>query len=291
MSATTLAIARNGSIFWRTLMKGEADLAGLIAAREVRDLSVTCWWLGGSGFVLKSPAGTQVYIDPYLSDSVNAIFGQGRAFDAPISPEDARPDIVICTHWHEDHLDPGTIPAIARHSHGTQFVMPPTAMSRALGWGVPRDRVRPLESGGALTIGDVTITHMPARHDAGIAGWEVPDAMGVIVTIGGVRVYHTGDTEYVGRLRQLQAQPPDVMMVCVNGAGGNMNAHEAALLAWQIDAATVIPMHHFLWTGTSIDAANEQAAALASTYERLGGSGTVILPELAAPIVLRQRAP
>ena len=45
------------------------------------------WWLGGSGVVLKTPAGTQVYIDPYLSDCVRDIFGIARAFPPPITPE------------------------------------------------------------------------------------------------------------------------------------------------------------------------------------------------------------
>src|SRR5437868_5812465 len=111
----------------------EANLVTRIADHNVPGGHLVAWWLGGSGFVLKTPGGTQVYLDPYLSDSVNAIFGQGRAFPAPIAPEDARPAVVITSHWHEDHLDPGTIPVIAQHSPSTRFVMPPTAMSRALG--------------------------------------------------------------------------------------------------------------------------------------------------------------
>jgi L-ascorbate 6-phosphate lactonase len=210
-------------------MDDETTLAARIAETEVAPGQVICWWLGGSGFVLKSPTGAQVYIDPYLSHSVNAIFGQARAFPSPIAPEAARPDVLIATHWHEDHLDPGTIPVLARSSGHTQLVMPPTAMSRALGWGVPRDRVSPLVPGGSLTVAGVTITHVPARHESGIAGWEVPDAMGVLVSIGDVRIYHTGDTEYDGRLRGVKGQAPDVMMVCINGTGGNMNAHEGRL--------------------------------------------------------------
>ncbi len=261
------------------------DLATRIAAYPVPAGQVVCWWLGGSGFVLKSSSGTQVYIDPYLSDSVQAIFGQGRAFPTPIAPDQARPDVLIVTHWHEDHLDPGTIPLIARHSPRCRFVMPPTAMSRALGWGVARDRVQPLSAGESLTIEGVGIAHVPARHESGIPGWEVPDAMGVIITMAGVRIYHTGDTEYDGRLRGLRTEPPDVMMVCINGTGGNMNPHEAALLAWHIEAGTVIPMHHLLWANMG-DAATRDPALLADTYARLGGRGTVIAPQVGTPLIL-----
>ncbi len=270
-------------------MDSEGSLAARIAAYPVPAGQVVCWWLGGSGFVLKSPAGRQVYIDPYLSDSVNAIFGQGRAFPPPLAPEQARPDVLIATHWHEDHLDPGTIPLIAQHSPQTRFVMPPSAMSRAVGWGVARARIQTLTMGESLTIDEITIAHVPARHEAGIPGWEAPDAMGVLLTLAGLRIYHTGDTEYDARLRRLQTQPPDVMMVCINGMTGNMNAHEAALLAWQIDAGTVIPMHHLLWANAG-DAATRDPALLSATYARLSGRGTLIMPELATPIVLQGSA-
>src|SRR6185437_13451709 len=114
VSKPTLSIACNPARRERR-MDDRDDLAAQIAAYPVPPGQAACWWLGGSGFVLKSPGGTQVYIDPYLSDSVQAIFGQGRAFPTPIAPEQARPDVLIVTHWHEDHLDPGTIPLIARH--------------------------------------------------------------------------------------------------------------------------------------------------------------------------------
>ena len=86
---------------------GTGELASRIAQRTVPPGKVAAWWLGGSGFVFKTPAGAQVYVDPYLSDVVNAIFGMARAFPAPLRPEEVRPDVIISTHWHEDHLDPG----------------------------------------------------------------------------------------------------------------------------------------------------------------------------------------
>ena len=88
-----------------------------IAHCRVTSERLACWWLGGSGFVFKSAAGTVLYIDPYLSDSVKSIFGVGRAFPPPIAPQDVRADAVISSHWHEDHLDPGTIPDVRGITH------------------------------------------------------------------------------------------------------------------------------------------------------------------------------
>ncbi len=107
------------------------DLAQEIASKNVAPGHVSCWWLGGSGFAFKTSANTVLYIDPYLSDSVKGIFGVSRAFPPPISPGDVRANAVISTHWHEDHLDPGSIPVIARNNSAAKFIMPPSATAHA----------------------------------------------------------------------------------------------------------------------------------------------------------------
>ena len=248
-----------------------------LAQTSVSAGTVRAWWLGGTGFIFKTAQGTQIYIDPYLSDSVAAIFGQPRGFPAPIALEDVRPDLLIATHFHEDHLDPGGIPLIAKVSN-TVFMCPPTALSRALGWGVPRDRVLSLERGQKRIFRDVAIEAVYARHESGTVGWEVPDAIGVILDFGGLRIYHSGDTEYDLKLRALYKEQLDVALLVINGTGGNMNAHEAAMLAWHIGVKTALPMHHLLWK----DPAPHPEATLdpslfKQTYEKLGGKGDIRL--------------
>ncbi len=259
-----------------------------IAHCRVTSERLACWWLGGSGFVFKSAAGTVLYIDPYLSDSVKSIFGVGRAFPPPIAPQDVRADAVISSHWHEDHLDPGTIPDVARYNPSARFFMPPSAMSRALGWGVSRDRITPLVVGESVLIGeDITVTAVPARHEAGVPGWEVPDAIGVILECCGLKIYHCGDTEYDIRLRLLKSQRIDVAILCINGVSGNMDAHEAALLAWQLGARVAIPMHHFLWAeNAGSTAATLDPRLFADTYACLGGTGRDVLPEVGQELCL-----
>jgi L-ascorbate 6-phosphate lactonase len=255
-----------------------ATLAQTIAATDVKEGTVMAWWLGGTGFVLKTSAGTQLYIDPYFSNCVAQIFGVERAFPPPIPVGEAAPDLLVATHWHEDHLDPEGLPILARHSQ-TQFLGPPSCRSRLLGWLIPSDRVTAISEGESHTFRDITIRAVPARHVAGIPGWETPDAIGLLIETEGLRIYHTGDTEYDLRLRSLSydsERPIDAMLTVINGAGGNMNVHEAALLAWQINPGLIIPMHHILWKGFS---GGEQAtldpALLADTYRRLGGTGRV----------------
>ena len=267
------------------------NTAQIVADTIVERGTVAAWWLSGTGFVLKTSAGTQVYIDPYFSNCVKAIFGIERAVPPPIAVEEAQPDLVVATHWHEDHLDPEGLPVLARRG-ATHFLCPPSCRSRLLGWGVANERVTPITAGETWTFRDVRITAAPARHEAGLAGWEVPDAIGLLIEAEGLRIYHTGDTEYDLRLRALaydKARPIDVMMAVINGAGGNMNAHEAALLAWHIGPRVLIPMHHVLWQDHSGgEGATLDPQLLVDTYRRLGGSGRVLLPEVGQGFVLTQ---
>ena len=269
-----------------------ASLAKIIAATAVRPGSVMAWWLGGTGFVFKTSAGTQLYVDPYFSNCVAQIFGIDRAFPPPIPVEDAEPDLVVATHWHEDHLDPEGLPILARRS-ATPFLGPPSCRSRLLGWLIPGERITALVEGQTQQFRDVRITAVAARHSPGIPGWEVPDAIGLLIEAEGLRIYHTGDTEYDLRLRALaydKERPIDVMLTVINGAGGNMNAHEAALLAWHIRPKIAIPMHHILWKDfTGGEQATLDPQQFADTYARLGGSGQVRLLDVGEGIELPSR--
>jgi len=261
-------------------MNTSASLAERIAATVPPPGAIAAWWLGGSGFIFKTPTGRQVWIDPYLSDVVRAMFGVGRAFPAPIAVAEAAPDVVISTHWHEDHLDPGSIPELARRRPEAQFVMPPSAMARSLSWGLPRAQIIPLTQGDSLDLGIVQLSAIFARHDAAIAGWEVPDAMGVVLNFSGVRVFHTGDTEYDSRIpRALASTPLALATLCINGSFGNMNAHEAALLAWQLNTHALVPHHHLIWSKERPDPGETLDPQLfVETYHRLGGAARVLLP-------------
>jgi L-ascorbate 6-phosphate lactonase len=261
-------------------MSASAPLAAQIAAARPAAGSLAAWWLGGSGFIFKTPAGRQVWIDPYLSDVVKTMFGVARAFPPPITAAEAAPDFVISTHWHEDHLDPGCIPELARRRPDAKFIMSPGAMAHAVSWGLSPRQITTLVPGQTLDLGDVKLTAIVARHEAGVPGWEVPDAFGVILDFGGVRVFHTGDTDYDARIhRAVAATPLALATLCINGSVGNMNAHEAALLAWHLDAGTLIPHHHLLWSREKIPAYETLDPNLfAETYRKLGGAANVILP-------------
>ena len=93
------------------------------------------------------------------------------------------------------------------------------------------------------------------------------------------------------RLRRLKTRQPDVALLCINGITGNMDAHEAALMAWHLGSSIVVPIHHYLWavtTGTAEETLNPEL--FVNTYGRLGGPGKAIVPTIGEEIdLLRQR--
>jgi L-ascorbate metabolism protein UlaG (beta-lactamase superfamily) len=105
--------------------------------------------------------------------------------------------------------------------------------------------------------------------------------VGILLQVGELNIYHSGDTEYDVRLRRLKSYAPHVAMLCINGVGGNMDAYESALLAWHLGAAQVIPIHHLLWADRSNSADETLDPNLfVDTYKSLGGRGTAIIPQV-----------
>src|SRR6266542_1539328 len=91
--------------------------------------SPAIWWLGQSGFAIKHRERI-VYIDPYLSESPTNKYKDTnnphvRMTECPLNPvEITHADLILSTHKHSDHLDPGTVPAMLAVSPRANLVLP-----------------------------------------------------------------------------------------------------------------------------------------------------------------------
>ena len=126
-----------------TQTAGSRNMSLSLIDAEVPSDSLGLWWLGQAGFVFKTPAGKIVYLDPYLSDAVERLFGFKRLSLPPIAAEEVRADLVVLTHEHADHLDPGrgadhrarTIRrAVSRRRQGARTDWPRRACKPTLAW-------------------------------------------------------------------------------------------------------------------------------------------------------------
>ncbi len=218
------------------------DLAKLIRESTPQTNQLALFWLSQAGFVFKSSSGHVVYVDPYFTDVVERVIGFKRMMPCPIRVEDVVADLILCTHEHLDHMDTDALPILAKSS-ATHFAGPIECMKEFEKLGIPADRCHLLEEGKSVRIGSTTVHAVYADH-----GELAPDALGVVLDFDGVRVYHTGDTAYrPEEFRPALELEPDILLPCINGVFGNMNADEAAALTALAKPEVVLPTHFWMF--------------------------------------------
>lgn len=263
-----------------------ASLEQQIQALQVRPGTAAMVWLGQASFLLKSPEGVIVMIDPYLTDWGETQWGMKRVIPPPIDPAKIMPDLLLITHWHEDHLDAPLIKQWAAQGPAGHFVGPLTCTVRASAWGWPPDQVHQLETGGEFRERDVTVRPTFARHHVPMA--PAGDEIGFLIDIGNVRIWNVGDTEYDARLRAMKDESIDVAFVPINGVGGNMNAEEAALLMKTVSPRVAIPMHYNMWDPATFGPdATLDPAEFAAFLTLIGGTAHVENPAVGDIVLLQ----
>ena len=205
-------------------------------------------WLGQAGFLLQLPSGRRVLIDPYLTDSIFLRTCQTEGFSfkrlcpAPFSAEELEPDEVFCSHEHGDHLDIGCIAALLRNPR-TRLLTNPASAKKALELGVRQEQICVLGQNSSIDLGEYRVDVLPAQHGA-----LSPEAMGFLFHVDGYRIYYAGDTAFDRVLLQnLEGLCPELALLPINGAYGNMDAKEAAEYAAFCGAKRCVPCHFWMF--------------------------------------------
>ena len=221
-------------------MRGECSQK--IRERKVEEGCLAIYWLSQAGFVFKSSAKKIVYVDPYFSEVVERAFGFKRMMACPIAAEEVEADLIVCTHEHLDHMDTEALPVVAKRTRA-HFAGPVECVKEFRTMGIPESRCHLLEAGKKSVVAGIAVEGVYADH-----GELAPDAIGVVLDFDGIRVYHTGDTAFrpheFGPVIEMR---PDVLIPCINGRYGNMDATEAARLAGLVNPRTVIASHFWMF--------------------------------------------
>ena len=217
---------------------------GRVRAFPVPRDSVAIWTLGQNGFFLKSPEGTVVAIDPYLTDhciTLNALYGLNfdRILPVFVEPEDLFADLVLLTHSHLDHTDPETIRRFTRKNEA-QFLAPWQAWRQLPELGVEPRRaglIHPLETLEFLDLKVTGTFSVPTdSSDLNHVGFVVEFA-------NRIRFYNSGDTVFHALLGHVAQREPHIMSICINGGFNNLSPWDAARVVQLIKPHVVIPAH------------------------------------------------
>jgi L-ascorbate 6-phosphate lactonase len=207
------------------------------------------WWLGHSGFALKY-RNAIVYVDPLLSASLAE-----RLVAPPFAGADVtHAGLVLCTHAHAAHLDPGTLPAILAASRRAKVLIPISAAPQAHAMGIQYERMVTTNADLRVEFLDDRIYAVPSAHDqldwTPLGGYPY---LGYLVRFGPYTIYHAGDGVPYERLAA-RLQPYNVTVALLPiGGGKNFKIHEAAHLAQQIGVKWLVPMHYEMFPGCAVD--------------------------------------
>jgi len=224
--------------------------------------SIGLFWLGGGSFVLKTKGGKIIYVDPYLSDAGHAILGMmkeppgdyKRMVEVPIDPKSVRTDFVICTHDHVDHLDPWSIPDIAKANPKAKFIGPYSCCYHYLELGVKPDNVIELNGRDSIEIDGINLTAFLTFH--------FRDSISFYLRENDINICFLSDASYSADLIKevmrdnLNYQPLDILLIAANGKAGNLDAENCLFFADKLKPRIIIPMHYSMFKETHSEPTN-----------------------------------
>ncbi|MEY2812118.1 MAG: hypothetical protein RI991_1113 [Bacteroidota bacterium] len=249
----------------KALRKDQALLDDILQQEDSSDLH--CWWLGQSGFLVQYQ-GKRLLLDPYLSDTLTLKYASTdkpheRISELVIDPAKLpRIDLVTSSHNHTDHLDAATLKPILENSPACKLIIP-EANRDFVAERLQIEKTLPIGLNDGETYQDETfkITAIPAAHNT-IDRNESGQChyLGYFITVGGIRIYHSGDTLYYAEMEKLICDfAPHVALLPINGnlasrkVAGNLNAEESVDLAKSCNIPYVIPCHYDLFAFNTAD--------------------------------------
>ncbi|MBV8880400.1 MAG: MBL fold metallo-hydrolase [Planctomycetaceae bacterium] len=174
-------------------------------------------------FVMKW-GGKTIFVDP--TGGADAFKDHGAA------------DLILITDIHGDHFDPKTLGAVRA---APTMVVVPAAVAEKMG--ADKSGVTVLANGEKATFGDVLIDAVPMynltperknNHTKGRGN-------GYVLTMGGKRIYISGDTEDIPEMRSLKNI--DAAFVCMN-LPYTMDVEHAADAVLAFKPKVVYPYHY-----------------------------------------------
>jgi len=193
---------------------------------------LTLTFHGHACFVLEGD-GRRIIIDPFLTGNPAADVGLDRL---------PRIDAVLLSHGHGDHL--GDAIAIAQRDAATIVA----TYELATFCGSKGATVHGMHIGGAHQFPFGRVKLVPAFHGGAVEGDDgthTTNPCGLVVTLGGKTVYHTGDTALTMEMQLLEGRV-DVMLVPI-GDNYTMGIEDAVRAVDFVKPHLVIPMHYNTW--------------------------------------------
>jgi L-ascorbate metabolism protein UlaG (beta-lactamase superfamily) len=215
-------------------------------------------FLGHACFEL-SDGDTRVLIDPFLNGNPKAAVGA----------DEVNPTHIFLTHGHQDHY--GDVVDIAKRTGATVVAI--TELAHELSEELGEDhQVLDPNMGGTVKLDWGSVRVVPAWHTSTTPKGTSNTPAGLVVELGGTRVYHLGDTCLFSDLQLVKRRGDiDVALMCIGGHY-TMDREDAVEAARLVGARQVIPCHYGTFPPIETD-----VQAFKSDVEGAGAGDVIVL--------------
>jgi L-ascorbate metabolism protein UlaG (beta-lactamase superfamily) len=207
-----------------------------MAGKETQLNGLMIKWIDHSTVQIKDSRGKVIYIDP---------------FSEVLKGDEEKADLIVSTHPHFDHFDPGAINRLLKTE--TEVVAKKGCNVREL----KTDKVREIEVGEELEVQGIKIKAVQAYNEHRFRSPGEPFhpkglGMGVVLEVEGKKLYYAGDTDSIPEMAALKEEGIDLAFLPIGGTY-TMDVPEAAEAAQAIQPKVVVPTHYNFLSETRAD--------------------------------------
>lgn len=208
----------------------------------------------GHSSLLLSLGGDLWLIDPVFSKRASPFqwIGPERFHQPPISIEEL-PAIkgVIISHNHYDHLDEGSIRALANKTE--RFYVPLKVGQPMQEWGVAAEKIQEHDWWQETSAGDVTLVATPAQHFSGRGLSDTDETLWAswVIIHGEQRYFFSGDSGYFDGFKTIGERygPFDLTMMESGAyneqwADVHMFPHQSVQAHQDVGGRRMLPIHN-----------------------------------------------
>jgi L-ascorbate metabolism protein UlaG (beta-lactamase superfamily) len=217
--------------------------AASVQAPDAKELLAGIVHVSDDDVRFRTKSGLCVFVDPVNDPNDKMVVASGMA----------RPDLILITHRHGDHFQPGVLMKYIKLNPKVVIAGPADVVAASRS---KKIEVSPVVPGQDYTMAGIDFTTVPSYFaDPNNGHPKDKGWVGYVLKIDGARYYVTGDT---GPLPEMAGTNPDVLFPLLAGCGGNLE--QAVKMAEITKARIVVPVHFHSGPGKPIEEAEEATA-------------------------------
>lgn len=269
---------------WGTWLNEEID------SEVVEPGTFAMWWIGCTGLWLKTENNTNLAIDLWFGNGKRtqktkemAPFHQMRNMTggrmtqpnlraAPIVLDPfgiTAIDVVLSTHYHNDHIDPFFASSALKVNPDVPFIGPLESVKKWLSYGVPEENCQIVVPGDVVKVKDLEIVVLDSFDRTCLVTADedirntVPNnmdekAVNYLIKTSAGNLYHSGDSHYsVMYAKHGKDHDIDIAFGSYGenpvGNQDKMTSIDILRMAEALNCKVVIPLHYDVWTNFKAD--------------------------------------